>query len=297
MSRTNFILIFISVLIFAGCSTRYETPVITENHTIIYPPKNSNDIIATIEFGTKLSKKTGNVLKPDSVFSIQEDSKIYAVIDLENRKHNINKELQFQIDWLEQDGSLLYRKQVDFEKNDSSNSILSSISVSPEKRQAGKYELRVYFFRELIAEKSFKLDTVKHELPVEQIKQIENRKPVVAQITFCRKISKKSGKIIGEGTSFEIKKKNKVLALVKLKNLVLAEDKKLRVYFEWIGPNNSSFFRKRVDLVIKDSTETLESSISISPKKREPGIYSLRIYLSKNLLAKKKFELINPPKK
>ncbi len=298
MIKTKFILVFFLLLIFVGCSTRFETPVTTENHTTIYPPKNSKDIIATIEFGTRLSKKTGDVLKPDSVFSIKADSKLYTVIKLKNREYNFNKELQFHIDWLEQNGSLLYRKQVDFENGDSSNSILSSISITPDKRQAGDYKLRVYLFRELIAEKEFVLDTTKYEPPVEKIIEKEKPKPVIAaHIILCRKISKKTGKLIGEGTSFEIKKKNKVLALVKLKNLPVAGNIKLKFYIDWIGSNDSSLFRKKTDLIVKDSTATIESSISIPPDKREQGNYTVKVYLSKNLLAQKKFELIKPVKK
>jgi hypothetical protein len=297
MNKTNFILVFLLLLIFAGCSTRFETPVTTENHTTIYPPKNSKDVVATIEFGTRLSKKTGDILKPDSVFYIKPDSKLYAVIKLENREYNFNKELQFHIDWLEQDGSLLYRKQVDFGKSDSSNSILSSISISSDKRQVGEYKLKVYLFRELIAEKEFILDTTKREPPVEKIIVKEKPKPVIAHIILCRKINKKTGKLIGEGASFEIKKKNKVLALVKLNNLPAAENKKLKFYIDWIGPNDSSLFRKKIDLIAKDSAAIIESSISVYPDKREPGNYAVRIYLSKNLLVQKKFELVKPEKK
>ena len=230
--------------------------------------------------------------------SIKADSKLYTVIKLKNREYNFNKELQFHIDWLEQNGSLLYRKQVDFENGDSSNSILSFISITPDKRQAGDYKLRVYLFRELIAEKEFVLDTTKYEPPVEKIIEKEKPKPVIAaHIILCRKISKKTGKLIGEGTSFEIKKKNKVLALVKLKNLPVAGNIKLKFYIDWIGSNDSSLFRKKTDLIVKDSTATIESSISIPPDKREQGNYTVKVYLSKNLLAQKKFELIKPVKK
>ena len=102
---------------------------------------------------------------------------------------------------------------------------------------------------------------------------------------------KKTGKIIGAGTVFTIKKKAKVRAIIDLENRDDYLDNELKFKVEWIGPDSNSFYSKLIDLSPGDSSSTLKSSISITPKKRQPGNYILRVYLYKTLFAEKKFEL------
>ncbi len=63
----------------------------------------------------------------------------------------------FHIDWIDSTGNSLYKKRIDLSPSDSSSRIISSISLSPPKRKVGEYIVRVYLFRELIAEKKFQL--------------------------------------------------------------------------------------------------------------------------------------------
>jgi hypothetical protein len=46
---------------------------------------------------------------------------------------------------------------VEYTPNDSTQSLTSSLSITPTKRSAGHYSLQVFLFREQIAEKSFEL--------------------------------------------------------------------------------------------------------------------------------------------
>ena len=135
--------------------------------------------------------------------------------------------------------------------------------------------------------------TVKFELVSNQSgsKLTMLKDSIRARITFGRKISKKTGKIIGEDTTFTIHKKANVFTLVNLENLDVINNQKMIFYLDWIGPDNSSIYKKKIEFSRGDTSSTLSSSISISPKKRQPGDYLLRVYFFKELIAEKKFEL------
>ncbi|NNG26910.1 MAG: hypothetical protein HKM87_05250 [Ignavibacteriaceae bacterium] len=230
-----------------------------------------------------MGKKTGKRIGTGTVFYIKEKAKVHAFFDLENRKSFTDKDMMFHIEWIRPDGKSFYRKRIDLLMDDSSSTINSSISITPGKRKQGIYKVRFFLFRELIAEKRFEL---RDYVPITG-KEFD----ITANITLCRKVGKKSGKRIGAGTVFTIKNKAKVRAILDLENREDYLDKELKFKVEWIGPNGKSFYRKKIDLSPGDSSSTIKSSISITPKKRKPGIYIFRIYIYKTLLAEKKFEL------
>ena len=114
---------------------------------------------------------------------------------------------------------------------------------------------------------------------------------IKADITLCRKISKKSGKLIGIDSVFTISKKSKVYAVVNLHNLEIRGKRNLTFYLDWLDPNGNSFYRKEVNYSEKDNNGEITSSISIYPSKRQPGNYKLQVYLFDKLKCEKKFEL------
>jgi len=276
-------LIAIMIPVLSGCSSRNETPTTSEDSTIVYSPNQQEGITAKITLCRKVGKKTGNRIGTGTVFTIKDKAKIHAFFDLENRKAFADNEMMFHIEWIGPDGKSFYRKRIDLLQDDSSSTINSSISINPGKRQRGSYKVRFFLFRELIAEKRFELR--------DYIQITGKEFDITANITLCRKVGKKTGKRIGAGTIFTIKKKAKVRAIIDLENRDVYLDNEMKFKVEWIGPNGKSFYKKKINLSPDDSTSTLKSSISITPKKRQPGNYIFRVYLYKTLLAEKKFEL------
>lgn len=287
-----YLLIPFAQIVLTFCSDRIETPIKSGNSTMEYPSKSQNGIEATITFCEKISMQTGDPIKAGTAFTIKEKAKVYTIVNLINRKFYMDEELMFHIDWLDSSGNSLFKKRIDVAKNDSSTTLTSSISISPDKRQPGNYSLRVYLYRELIAEKKFDLiNLINDSIPVIAPDLAENIK---ARITFCRSVSKKTGKLIGAGNKFTINDKAKVLAIIKLENKDTS-DTNLTFFAEWIGPNESSFYRKKINISSKGSS--ISSSISISPEKRQPGKYLLRVYLFEKIISEANFELIKAEKK
>lgn len=298
-----------SFIIFtSGCSTRESKPIVLADSTLYYQSTIEKENFNGILLANKISKKTGKPIKPGTTFKLDEKAKLYAVIENNFSK---DRKLMFHIDWLDSRGNSLYRKQVDIAPKDSISTIASSISLSPRKRFQGNYTVRLYLFRELIAEKNFRLldsanyfSIVKDEIrsKVKQSDKNESKKKIQkvkkaaeqisADILLCRKISKKTGKPIGAGTEFTIKEKEKVKAVVSFNKPDVKTNEQMKFYFEWIGPDGKSFYKKRIVYTTSSPTFTLTNSISISPEKRIPGIYEVRLIYKKKIIAEKKFELI-----
>ena len=313
MKRRIFILFLIALtqVVFYNCSDRFETPMIEKDSTIVYPSKSANGISAEIIFCNKISSKTGEPIGDGTVSPLKQKAKLYAVIELHNRERHIVRDLMFHIDWIDSSGNSFYKKRIDLSPSDSTSRITSSISLSPPKRQAGNYFVRVYLFRELIAERKFQLvdlktdsSTIKKksiaeikEKPVIKVKDKKTIKPIVkagnikANIILCRKVSKKTGTAIGTDTTFTIKDKAKVKAVVIIEHPDIKTNQQMKFYFDWIGPDGKSFYKKKIEFLPDDSTSTISSSISISPKKRKPGTYTVRVSFRKKIIVEQKFQL------
>ncbi len=218
-----------------------------------------------------------------------EKTRVHALADISNRIPKEDKELMFHFNWIGPNGKSLYKKRIDILPNDSSSTIKSTISISPETRQAGKYTIQLYFFRELIAEKKFELYPKFNKHDVIDKGGLEN-------ITLFKKTDKKTGKRIGEGSVFTIAKKEKIRAFVDLKDRSNYGNRELLFRFDWYADDTVPFYSKRIDLSPNDTSTTIGSAISISPGKRQPGDYTLRLYLFNELVSEKGFKLIPEPK-
>jgi hypothetical protein len=113
---------------------------------------------------------------------------------------------------------------------------------------------------------------------------------VTASIAFGRDIGKKSGKLLGAGRSFTQKPDGRVIAVIGLENRGRAA-RDLMLHLVWLDPHGECFYKKRIDLAAGDSTSTLRSSIGVAPDKREPGRYTFQVYLFRELIAEKTFDL------
>lgn len=162
MNKINHIIISILylpflVLVFSSCSSRNNIPILNSDSTLIYTPKNTNDVSVNIKLFRKRGSKSGKLIDEGTVFTIKGNRNVRAMVDIEKPNSNIERELMFHIDWIDSHGKSVYRKQVNVLPDDSLSFLTSSISISPDKRLPGKYIIRIYLFRELIAEKKFEL--------------------------------------------------------------------------------------------------------------------------------------------
>ncbi len=194
-----------------GCSARRTNPVIGSDSTITYEPKSSSDISVGITFFRKIGSRTGNLVGEGKIFTIKNGRNIRANVSIKNRFAYDDQKLMFHVVWVDTDGKSIHKKQIDLISGDTLTTISSAISISPDKRIPGNYSLRVYLFRELIAEKEFEL------LPA-----IESRKAitsdVIGSISFFGRKIKSTGKFLHKDSVFKLKKKKSIYAVVNLEN-------------------------------------------------------------------------------
>lgn len=141
----------------ASCSSRSPVPAWGEDSTIVYPSKKPEGVEARITLYEKTSKKTGRPIGIGRSFTIGEDEKVRALVEIGNPEALGPRPLLFHLVWLDPGGSSFYTKSLELAPGDSASAVESSISIQPDKREPGIYTLRVYLFRELIAEKTFTL--------------------------------------------------------------------------------------------------------------------------------------------
>lgn len=290
----NIFLIILFALLISNCSSRYESPSINTNDEMIsYSPKDKNGINAKIIFYNGTDEATGLPLTAKS-FKLGKEAKVYAAVKLENYMFHHNEELMFHIDWIDPEGNSFFKKRVDMQQNDSSAEIKSAISIQPEKRDTGNYKFRVYLFRELIAEKSFKL--VSYNVDSAAIFSRNKFPEISAKILLGQKYDKKKEIPVDTGQVFMIKEKTKVYANISFLNKNLYDACKIKGDICWFNSNDSLFYNKKINFSSSDKSTEIRSAISINSKTRQPGKYKLKVYLYGNLIGEKTFELI-PEKK
>jgi len=117
---------------------------------------------------------------------------------------------------------------------------------------------------------------------------------VLAEITLCRYVSKKSGRPVGAGQVFTLGEKSKVRALIQLAGVPEAGSRELGFHLVWLGPDRRELYTKRIDHVPGEDGDVFESAVSMRPEKRDAGDYALQVYLFRELIAEKRFEVLAP---
>ncbi len=279
MNKTNALItgIFIIIIVLlSGCPGRKDIPVVAGDSTVVYPAKEDDGVSASITYYHKKSKKTGKMLGVGNEFNVSKKGRLRANIDIGKL---YDRKLIFHIDWIGPNGRSLFKKKIEVLPEDSLSAFESSISISSEKRNPGKYSLRVYYFRELIAEKAFELK------PEAEKKKV--RKKIVSNIQLSKR-KYKQGKEIKEDTIFKRGKNKRIHAIIKLQDHNHYQ-KDLPVKVLWNGPDKKTFYKKTINVSPSDTVSYITSSISCSRKKREPGNYEVKVTLFGKKLTSKKF--------
>lgn len=91
--------------------------------------------------------------------------------------------------------------------------------------------------------------------------------------------------------AFDLEEDARVLATVRLENIHARGEGPLTFHLVWLNPAERRVFKKIYEYTPNDSTRTLTGSFSIPPSRRSPGFYTLQVFLFRELIAQKSFEL------
>lgn len=118
------------------------------------------DIRAEITLaGQTPDPETGAYMEVRDTFTIGEDDRVRAHVDLVNLSARGEAELEFTLEWIDPDGDTVFRRssRVDPAQGET-GSLSGSMSLAPGSRESGQYTLRVWLFGNmLVAERAFTL--------------------------------------------------------------------------------------------------------------------------------------------
>lgn len=280
-------IIIITLILTFGCSTRQTTPVISENNTICYPATNASQPSVNIILADEFLKSTKQPYFIGQRFPIADNEMVHMIANVDFIKKEKSRSHLFHIEWLNQDGTHLFTKEINYKLNDTTAILYSGINSG--NRTAGKYKVRIYYFRVLIAEKDFFLVPEKDYTD----SLIEH---FGASIIFGERFNKKNNELINVDTCFYEGAKKWVNALVRFKNEPKFEGVQIKYKMEWIDPNDSIIYSKKIVKNENEELHTLRSAISVGHKMRLPGNYTVRVYLFEKCIVKNNF-ILRPEKK
>lgn len=280
ISPLGWMLLLVLASLLSGCGDSSGKITALKDGTLVWAQADHPDFKPQISFSKAFDKTTGEPVWPDTIFTLQDKEWLNAIVSFDSLPKGYDKSL-VHLDWVAPDNKSMFTKRFDV---DSAGYVHSSVSLSSERRDTGRYTLKVYYFRELIARKSFYL------LPAKSMNQ-ELASSLMPQIEFCARRSKKTGQCINPDSVFIIHKKGRVRAIVNLLNRDNFAGRLLQFELEWVGPDGDDFYTKKTDLEPDEEKSVFGSAISIPPEKRKPGTYGVVLKLYGEIIAEKSFVL------
>jgi hypothetical protein len=256
----------------AGCMTRSGAPVYGSDSTLVYPSRLANDVNASITFQLKDSALRDAAKKRDKDRS--------------------------------RESSRLRRERA---------AILSEIKDETARRQ--KAEAKRQAQEERKARKAKGKRSKKGKSPGDQASPapvpVEISKPNPALRDSLSAIEARLSALAAEDSvaslaPWKIKREDgrppddrvvdledgaRVQATVHLENVYARGKRPLLFHFVWLNPEKKRVFKKMLEYMPNDSTQSLTSSFTISPAKRSSGLYTIQVFLFREEVAEKAIAL------
>jgi hypothetical protein len=91
--------------------------------------------------------------------------------------------------------------------------------------------------------------------------------------------------------AFDLEEGARVQATISLENSMARGTRPLLFHMVWLNPAKKRVFKKMVEWAPSDSSSTLTGYFTIPPARRTAGFYTLQVFLFRELIAEKSFEL------
>ncbi len=233
----------------------------------------------------KYSRKKGKYYGVKGPYRQKENAWLRAKLELPNIKKFREYDFDFKFEWRAPDGNPFYTKELNIPPGKKVKSLKTAIPISEDKRERGNYTLNMFLNDSLLEIKKFELIPEYPDYSPEEVKKINT------ELTLYRKKSKKSGKLIGKGNSFQIKKGRKVRADIRFSNLKKVKNLKPEGKIIWKNPSGKTIYTQSFKLPSKSDKKLVTSALSISKGKRKPGKYKIEVYIFREQVAGKEFTL------
>ncbi|MCK4546877.1 MAG: hypothetical protein KAW17_05460 [Candidatus Eisenbacteria sp.] len=121
------------------------------------PCEAKDPVGASITFCSNVGKSSGKMYGVADSFVLKSGKKLRGVVDVENAEPG--EELVFHLLWVKPTGKKAFVKRVAMTPEESTTRFQTSLSLNPEKREAGTYLLKVYLFRKLLVAREVDLQS------------------------------------------------------------------------------------------------------------------------------------------
>jgi len=272
------LLLFIGLVLGStGCMTRSETPVWGPDSTLVYPSKLKNDLNTSVTFQMKDSAMRDAAKRRDrergrEIIRLQRERENLLALEAE-REQRLQADAKRKAEAQKKAGSKRGKKA----KKGSRGG--GDALAEPKPSAAGTANLRIApdpAIRDSLASIAVQLATL----------MAEDSAAALAPW----KVRGTDGRLVEERV-FDIEEGARVQATVRLDNVYARGKRPLMIHFVWLNPERKRVFKRMLEYVPNDSTQTLTSSLTISPTKRSAGTYSLQIFLFREQIAEKTLRL------
>ncbi len=275
-----------------GCMTRADRPVVGADSTLVYPSKLPSDVNASITFQLKDSALRDEARRADRERG-REMSRLRKeqsrLLKLEERREKQQK--------AEEKRKAAAEKKAKRTKKGKKSKSRAEAEVDAPKARAGNTPQREPAETASTAESTasdsaprLSIDAIRDSLSaVESRLRALAVEDSLAELAPWRQM-RPDGSPPDERV-VETEEGARVQANIRLENVYARGRRPLALHFVWINPAQKKIFKRLLEYMPNDSDQVLTSSLTISPSKRAPGIYSLRVYLFRELIAEKFLEL------
>jgi hypothetical protein len=217
-------------------------------------------------------------------FKIQPGSRLTARIVFSNAIADADSAGVFHIEWLDAEGKAIFLKQMNWPGPDSSLSLTSQIRLSPDSREPGLYEVRVYRFRNFIASRSFRLIP---EFPEDIVAGI----PLTSSVL---KLSAKTAVRSGQDSIFYLWPDNHLTSQWQLEIPDTLVGEPFFTELTWFSAEGKTIYKKSHHITSGLPVNRIESRISLSAKSRSAGFYSVTASLFRQPVLSRDFVVVDP---
>lgn len=297
-----------------GCMVRSDTPVLGPDSTLVYPSRLSSDVNASITFALRDSRareaeRESDRARQREITRLQKnrDKLVEMRAEQEEERAAAAKLAEEKARKAAEKKEKAAKKKAAEKKKKSGKKSASGkdavqqdgATVSESKRTTGKSSEAKPSSEPTAKKKSTRRTSRRPSLSFaaisDSLARIEAR---LTQLQLEESLAQSSGwrqrKAMGlpeDERAFDLEEDARIVATVQLDNVYARGRRPMTLHMIWVNPAQKKVFKRMYEYTPNDSTQKITGSFSIPPSRRSPGFYKLRVYLHRELIAEKAFEL------
>jgi hypothetical protein len=265
----------------SGCTTRADHPVVGADSTLVYASKLPSDVNAFITFQLKDSAVRDQAKRRDKERG-REISRLEKerdrLLKLEDRREKQRKLEEKRKAAAEKKAKRAKKGKKAKSRTQGEAEVSPAVAAATEAAPSSDSTLLLSAaaVRDSLAAVESRLRSLAVEDSLAELAPWKQKRP--------------DGSPVDE-RAVETEEGARVQANIRLENVYARGRRPLSFHFVWLNPSQKKIFKRMLSYTPNDSVQVLTSSLTISPTKRAPGLYTIQVFLFRELIAEKILEL------